>query len=156
MDGVLFRTATVSDLPEMLTLFRDTILNVNLGHYTPAQVSAWSNAANNIDRWVEKITHQHVLIADKEARILGFGSLRNDYIDLLYVHKDFQGKGIASLIYGVLENRARQEGMQALATDASFTAKKFFEKKGFIFVATRGYKIEGVEISNCRMMKSLH
>ena len=156
MDELHFRIANVNDLPEMLILFRDTILHVNLGHYTPDQVRAWSNAANNLDRWAEKITTQHVLVAEKADQIIGFGSLRNDYIDLLYIHKDFQGEGIASMIYSILENKARQDGMQALATDASFTAKRFFEKKGFIFVTTRSYKIDGVEISNCRMVKSLH
>ena len=156
MIDMQIRIAETQDLPEMLTLFRDTILHVNLGHYTPAQVKVWSEAANNLDRWAEKISSQHVLVAEKDNCMLGFGSLRNDYIDLLYINKNYQGKGVASMIYEILENKARQEGMQALATDASFTAKHFFEKKGFIFVATRSYVINGVEISNCRMVKSLH
>jgi putative acetyltransferase len=156
METVYFKTATVDDLPDMLQLFRDTILHVNLSHYTQDQVEVWANAANNLDRWIDKINEQHVLIAHDHEKLLGFGSLRMDYIDLLYIHKDHQGEGIASSIYSILEGRAREYGMQALATDASHTARGFFEKKGFVFVATRTYIMNGVEISNCRMVKSLH
>ena len=156
MDPVYFRTAQVEDLPDMLNIFRETILHVNLGHYTEEQVKVWADAANNMDRWVEKINGQHVLLAFDKNGVLGFGSLRNDYIDLLYVHKDHQGQGIASSIYEILEGRAKEDGMQALATDASYTARSFFEKKGFVYIATRSYTINGVEISNCRMVKSLH
>jgi hypothetical protein len=46
--------------------------------------------------------------------------------------------------------------MQALATDASASAKPFFESKGFVFVATRNYLLHDVAISNSRMIKSLH
>lgn len=155
MNTVYFRTAMVDDLPDMLQLFRDTILHVNLSHYTQEQVAVWADAANNIDRWINKINEQHVLVAHDEEMLLGFGSLRLDYIDLLYVHKDHQGEGIASSLYDILEGKAREYGMQALATDASHTARGFFEKKGFLYVATRSYVMNGVEISNCRMVKSI-
>jgi putative acetyltransferase len=156
MDNLHLRLAVMDDLPEMLNLFRDTILHVNIGHYSQEQVLAWSDAANHWERWVQKMQQQHVLLAFEQGKLVGFGSLRNDYIDLLYVHKDHQGKGIASALYNVLEGRARELGMQALATDASFNARPFFERKGFIFVVLRDYVLNGVEISNCRMIKSLH
>jgi putative acetyltransferase len=156
MSDINFRTAGFDDLPQMLDLFRETVLAINVQHYTDDQVRVWSAAGNRADRWAEKISRQHILIAEQDGQILGYGSLENDYIDLLYVHKDQQGKGIASMIYNILEGKARQDGMQALATDASFTAKAFFERKGFILVEQRSYIVDGVEISNCRMIKSLH
>jgi putative acetyltransferase len=156
MMDVQLREATWQDLPEMLAIFRETIWHVNRAHYSEAQLGVWASAAEHGERWLQKLNQQFVLLAVKDGRVLGFGSLRQDYIDLLYVHKDHQGQGIAGMIYDVLEARARDAGMQALATDASISAKPFFEKKGFIFVAIRYYLLDGVEISNNRMVKSLH
>lgn len=156
MGEINFRTAGFDDLEQMLDLFRETVLAINVRDYTAEQVRVWSAAGNRAERWAEKISRQNVLVAEQDGLILGYGSLENDYIDLLYVHKDQQGKGIASMIYSILEGKARQDGMHALAADASFTAQPFFERKGFIMVEQRTYIMDGVEISNCRMVKSLH
>jgi putative acetyltransferase len=156
LEQLQLREAKWQDLPEMLVLFRETILQVNTAHYSAEQLQVWASAADHGDRWAKKMEEQYVLVATLDDRVVGFGSLRQDYIDLLYVHKDHQGQGIAGRIYEVLESRARYLGMQALATDASASAKPFFESKGFVFVATRNYLLHDVAISNSRMIKSLH
>lgn len=150
------REAQWQDLPEMLVLFRETILQVNTAHYSPQQLQVWAAAADHGERWAKKMQEQFVLVALLDEQVVGFGSLRQDYIDLLYVHKDHQGKGIAGRIYEVLESRARYQGMQALATDASESARPFFASKGFVFVVTGNYLLQDVTISNSRMIKSLH
>lgn len=156
LDHLQLREAQWHDLPDMMVLFRESILHVNASYYTREQLEVWASAADHADRWAKKMEEQYVLVATLDDHVVGFGSLRQDYIDLLYVHKDHQGQGIAGRIYEVLESRARYLGMQALATDASTSAKPFFEGKGFVFVATRNYLLQDVAISNNRMIKSLH
>lgn len=153
---ITLRIATLKDLPAMTSLFRETVWHINSRSYTPDQVRVWAAAADHTERWVQKLHQQFVILAMRGDDLLGFGSLRQDYVDLLYVHKDWQGKGVAGLIYDVLEQRAKVYGMQALATDASVFAMPFFAKKGYMFVTTRYYVLDGVEISNSRMVKSLH
>lgn len=153
---ITLRIATLRDLPAMTNLFRETVWHINSKSYTPDQVRVWAAAADHMERWVQKLQQQFVILAMREDLLVGFGSLRQDYVDLLYVHKDWQGQGIAGLIYDVLEQRAMVYGMQALATDASVFAVPFFARKGYIFVTTRHYILDGVEISNSRMVKSLH
>ena len=52
----------------------------------------------------------------------------NGYLDRLYVHKDYQGKGIATLILNELEKHAILQGLSLIKTHASITAKPFLKK----------------------------
>ena len=53
----------------------------------------------------------------------------NDYIDFLYVHKDYQRHGIADRLYFEIEKEAIKRNATILSSDVSETAKRFFEKK---------------------------
>ena len=60
-------------------------------------------------------------------RIVGFGDIdRTGYLDRLYVHAEYQGKGIATAICDWLEQTATGRIM----THASITARTFLEKRG--------------------------
>ena len=50
-----------------------------------------------------------------------------DNIDILFVHKDYQGKGIATAICDRLEKAVQNK----VITNASITARAFFEKRGY-------------------------
>ncbi len=68
----------------------------------------------------------------------------------MYVHKDFQGKGIASVLLDHLITRA---GNTEVSSDVSKTARPFFERKGFEVVKENHLEIDGVPISNFKMRK---
>ncbi|MEZ4685698.1 MAG: GNAT family N-acetyltransferase [Bacteroidia bacterium] len=55
-----------------------------------------------------------------------------NYVDFMYLHPDFQGKGIAgAMLNYTLEARAILAGCKTLLSDVSYTARPFFEKHGF-------------------------
>ena len=150
------RIATSEDLPEMKQLFRDTIREVNRHHYNEDQIREWVAGSDNMERWAKVVENQQVFIAMEEERIIGFISLENsNYIDFLFVHKDFQGKGVARQLYNKIENVAIQNQSKELSSDVSITARPFFEKVGFIVEEDQVVVRNGVQIPNFKMRKYL-
>jgi putative acetyltransferase len=148
--------ADITDLPAMQNLFVETITYVCSKDYTPDQIKIWTSSIENTQRWTDIIVKQYVQIAWIDGKIVGFGSLdKGNYIDLMYVHKDYQGQGVANAIYTALEQEAIRQGSKSITSDVSFTAKPFFEKKGFIALQKQTFVKQRIEISNFKMEKSL-
>lgn len=153
---ISIRLADPSDLTEIQKMFVDTISVVCKDDYSPEQIRVWTSTIENTQHWTDKLLSQYFVIAELANRMVGFASLENnDYFDFLYVHKDYQRKGIANRLYAVIEKEAKRRKSTILNSDVSETARRFFEKKGFKTVAPQIKKINGVEIRNYKMTKSL-
>lgn len=76
------------------------------------------------------------------------------YLDRLYVHAAYQRRGAASAIFRTLENRARQLHITTITTDASITAKPFFERHGFQTIAAQTVYRHGIALNNFKMEKN--
>src|SRR5687767_8238260 len=91
------REASSYDAKELQELYLGTITTVNAKDYTSEQIKAWASTANKIEPLTKKITEQHFYVAEEDNQIIGFASLENSgHLDMMYVHKDFQNKGIAT------------------------------------------------------------
>jgi putative acetyltransferase len=102
------------------------------------------------------LTTQYFLVAELENKIVGYASLENnDYLDFLYVHKDYQRQGIADRLYAEIEKEAIKRKATFLRSDVSETARRFFEKKGFKTIAPQTNIIKDVAIINYGMSKTL-
>lgn len=154
--NIIIRKGNEADLPEMLQLFAATIDAVCRKDYTPQQLEAWKSGAENEERWRKVIRDQYVVIALNENKIAGFCTLdQGNYIDLLFVHKDEQQKGIASILYQEIENEALRQREKQLTAKVSKTARPFFEKIGFQVVQKQEVNVKGVTLTNYKMIKSL-
>lgn len=90
------------------------------------------------------------------VRIVGFASLADgDYVDILYVHKDFQKQGIASKLLSELERKAKTLEVDLIRSDVSITARPFFEHKGYVLLRVNINHIKGVNLINYKMTKKL-
>jgi len=148
--------ASPKDLEDILLLFKETIENVNAKDYSFEQIRAWSSGAYKKERWQAKIEEQFFLIAVIENKIVGFGSMTRDgYLDFLYVSKDHQRLGIAKMIYDQLEGFAKTNHLYQITSDISITAKPFFEKQGFVVVEEQQVLIDGTQLKNLKMEKTL-
>lgn len=77
---------------------------------------------------------------------VGFGDIdTHGYLDRLFVHKDFQGQGIASIICTTLENVSCS---QEIVTHASITAKPFFEERGYRVIQKQLVERNGIFLMN--------
>jgi len=150
------RFALLSDLPEMQKLYAETIQAVCINDYSQQQIDVWKATAENTERWTNVVNEQLAVVAEKNYKLIGFGTLRDgNYIDFFYIHKDFQGQGIADKILSQLETHALKSGNFNLTSDVSITAKPFFEKKGFLVVKEQKNLRKGVELINYKMSKTL-
>ena len=151
------RVATRDDLPAIQEIFDGTIRSVCNKDYDEGQVNAWAAGAKFTDRWLRKLTDQYFIVLENKGEIQGFASLdQGNYLDFMYVHKDHQGKGIASLMYYAIEKEATRQGSDFIVSDVSKTAKPFFERMGFETLQEQTVTIAGVSINNFRMRKDLH
>lgn len=154
--SIILRHAVPEDLKDLQTLFVETVNEVCRDDYNDEQRSVWTAASRNEARWLEKIKNQYFLVALYNDKVLGFGSLENgDYLDFMYVHKDYQRQGIADKIFQSLELQARQHNTRILRSDVSKTARLFFERQGFAVVEPQTRTIDSVEIMNFKMQKLL-
>ena len=144
------------DTEVLIKLFRGTVRQVNLGDYSSDQVAAW--APDDIDAadWAERQARNRTLVAELDDEIAGFAELQDGtYVHMLYVHKDYQGRGVASALLTRIENMARRNGAERLTSDVSITARPFFACRGFAVVSPQTVTLRGQEFSNFRMAKDL-
>ena len=92
--------------------------------------------------------------ARRGGTVVGFGDMDDTgYLDRLYVHKDFQGRGAASAITEALEGYAWGLGAAEVTVHASRTARPFFEKRGYRVVKAQQVERRGVLLENFAMAK---
>ena len=155
-EQIMLRKGKPADLKELQQLFVDTITSVCSADYNAEQILVWTSGVENKQRWNDIITNQFVLVAQYRNKIVGFATLDDgNYLDLLYVHKDYQRKGIAQQLYANVEKEAKQRGQKELTADVSKTARPFFERVGFNVVKEQTVNIKNVELKNYKMIITL-
>lgn len=150
------RDYRASDTDALIALFRDTVRTVNAADYSSAQVRAWAPDSIHAEDWRRRQARNETIVAEIEGEIAGFAELEDSrHIKMLYVHKDQQGRGVASGLLAHLEKRAKGGGATRLSTDASITARPFFEQRGFKVLEPQTVSLRGQDFRNFRMEKRL-
>lgn len=150
------RNGKLEDLAELQQLFVDTVKTICRNDYNAEQIKVWTSGIENIERWEKILKTQYVIVAEQENKILGFATLENgNYIDLFYVHKDFQRKGVAQKLYEEIEVEARRKRQIKITSDVSITARPFFEHIGFDGITEQRNEKQGLEFLNYEMTKRL-
>ena len=153
---IAVRRYVPNDLAGMIALFRDTVRRVNRRDYSQQQVMAWAPDEIDARKWTHRLDNKAVWVADLDGAPVGFIDVARDgLIDMLYVHADHQGTGIASRLLRVVEASARSRGLLRLFTEASITARPFFEHRGFRVIAPQRVMRWAQEFVNYRMDKQL-
>ena len=153
---VTLRLYRPDDAPALLALFRDTIRRVNSRDYSPMQIAAW--ASDDIDQvaWFARFTERIVAVAEEAGRPVGFAELEADgHIDRVYVSADHQRRGIGQQLLAAVVAEARRVALARLFTEASITARPFFEAQGFAVLAPQVVTCRGAEFVNYRMERVL-
>jgi putative acetyltransferase len=154
--SITVREFRPDDVDSLIALFRATVRSIARRDYTQQQLMAW--APDDIDRgvWMTRCAGRHTFVAEIDAAVVGFAELeRSGYLDLLYVHANWQGRGIASALLAHTESVARREGAACLHSCVSITARGFFEHRGFFVTASQLVSLRGQKFTNYRMVKSL-
>lgn len=154
-EDILYRQGDLEDVDSSRDLFAGSIRTVCAADYTPEQIEAWVSGADDIERWQHVFKHQWVRMAVVNGRAIGFVTLQNDHhIDMFFVHKDYQRKGIAQSLFAQAESEAIRQGSRELTAHVSITARPFFERMGFRIKKRQTVIRRGIELTNFQMVKS--
>lgn len=130
-----------ADCPHLAELFTSTVHTVCARDYTQVQLDAWADGQVDLAAWNASFLAHTTLVAVEGGSIVGFADLAPDgYLDRLYVHKDWQRRGVASALCDALSG--------AKVTHASLTARPFFEKRGWRVVKEQQVERHGVLLTN--------
>jgi putative acetyltransferase len=144
------------DGPLLAQIFRDSIAELTGEDYDEAQRAAWISRADDEEAFVRKLAENLTLVATIAGSPVGFIGLKGqDHIDSLYVHPSVARSGIATLLYDAIERLAGARGITHLSVDASDTARRFFEKQGFLALHRQTVPAGEEWLGNTRMEKRL-
>ena len=145
------RAYRAADCPELTRLFYDTVHSVCAGEYTPEQLDAWADGRPDLEAWDRSLSAHDTLVAEEEGRILGFGDMTAEgYLDRLFMHREAQGRGIASALCAALEGRC---SAPEFTVHASKTARTFFQSRGYQVVREQQVERRGVLLANFVMIR---
>lgn len=148
---MIIRSYVSADCEEIAELFYQTVHSVNAKDYTDGQLNAWASGRVNLEEWDKSFLEHITVVAVENDAIVGFGDIdKSGYLDRLYVHKDFQSRGIAAALCDKLESSINAE---KIFTHASVTAKGFFEHRGYKVVREQQVIRNGIYLTNFIMEK---
>ena len=140
-----------SDCARLAELFYQTVHSVNAADYTPAQLDAWATGTVDLQEWNRSFLSHKTVVAVEDGIPVGFGDMdETGYLDRLYVHREYQNKGIASAICDELERSAQGK---RITTHASITAKAFFLRRGYRVIKEQEVIRCGIALKNYVMEK---
>lgn len=103
-----------------------------------------------MEQWNSSFQKHISFVAVEDETIVGFGDIDSTgYLDRLYVHKDFQRKGVATALCDVLEQAVSSK----ITTHASITAKPFFENRGYRVITEQQLNRQNALLTNFIMEK---
>lgn len=101
---MVIRPYRSADCPALAELFYATVHTVCARDYTPEQLDAWATGEVDLTAWDASFLAHRTLAAVEGETIVGFADMDGSgYLDRLYVHRDFQRRGVAAALCDALE-----------------------------------------------------
>ncbi|EGE57631.1 UNVERIFIED_ORG: putative acetyltransferase [Rhizobium esperanzae] len=152
-DRILIRPYAPRDADATIEIFLRAIRQVSSKDYLPAQTEAWAKVEDR-NLWAQRRISRPCWIAEIDGAPVGFSDLTDDgCLDMMFVHPEFQGLGIASRLLSRVEEEALNRGFTRIYTEASRTARPFFERRGFRVIARQTVEKRGQSLENFLMEK---
>lgn len=136
--------------------------------YSEAQLDAWAPefTLELGKAFHERLEHNYCIVAclsfdakddvGGSMQVVGFGSLTQEgHLDHLFVAPQMQGQGVGAELCHCLENVSAREGRSTITTDASISAKPFFEKLGFKVQQEQQVTVRGQTLTNYHLQKAM-
>ena len=154
---ITIRIALNTDIEEIQSLYRNTVLVINRRDYSQAEVEDWASCGDDLSKIDDMIkTHYFIVAVNQRSQIVGFSSITSQgYLHSMFVHKDFQGKGIATMLLEEIERYAITAGIVRITSEVSLTARPFFEKKGYVVEGEQKRKANQLSLTNFRMAREV-
>lgn len=156
MPAPALRPFLPADVPELALIFRASIEELTGEDYSEAQQEAWMMLADDEAAFGDTLAGMLTIVATVGGMPVGFAALKGaDHIEMIYVHPEFARRGVGNVLCDALEKLAGARAATRLTTDASDTARPFFEQRGYI-AQHRNTVMRGEEwLGSTRMEKAL-
>jgi len=144
-----------NDYTAIARLHRATIRHINSKDYPEDVISVWSgrtnanrfrNSAAKVNRWV----------ALDGKKVIGFCD--HDFkceLGGLYIHKDFQGKGVGRKLMIKAEASMKKLGCKKIKLMSTITAKSFYRKMGYKVIKKGFHQIKDKKVEVFIMSKTV-
>ena len=152
MDQTIVRPATEDDLPGILEIYNDAIIN------TTATFDTEPQTLEEKREWLRETSYPYVvLVAERDGQIVGWASLRRfrqkvayrfTAEDSVYIRADLLGQGIGSLLMKSLMQSAVDNGFRTVIAGIAGdnpASLRLHRQFGFALVGVErevGYKFE--------------
>jgi N-acetylglutamate synthase-like GNAT family acetyltransferase len=153
---MLIREFDISDTEEIMQLFYDAVHSINIRDYSPEQVDAWAPKDMDYAQWSDRLQSRMTYVAEEEGKVIGFAELeKTGHIGCFYCHADYQTMGVGTQLLNQIQLTAKKLGLQKLFTEASITARPFFERRGFRVITPQEVERRGMKFINYVMEKNI-
>jgi N-acetylglutamate synthase-like GNAT family acetyltransferase len=126
--------ATIADAPAACDVLRRSITELCYADHggDPAVLGKWlsNKTVENVSRW---IADNHFFVAEDDGRLLGCAAMDGaGRITLNYVAPDARFRGVSKALVGVLEEAARNLGIEECRLESTQTALRFYRALGYV------------------------
>ena len=129
---IVIRRATAADAEVVHKIVLLALRETNARDYPSSVIERLvltlpDKVASNLETWC-------AFVAIISGRVVGTGSLNGQTVSSVYVHPDYQGRGIATKLMDAVEDAANAQSQATLNVQSSITARSFYAKRGFEIV----------------------
>lgn len=144
------------DLPLLQRLFYETVTIYGSQLFSKNEIRLFMKLALDKGFWKSRFAYNHIYVAKLHGEIIGSFSLSPvGTIDYIFVHKDYQDKGLATDLYKLIEELAQKNGITILSAFVSHATKDFFEKRNFKILETLDGEIGRGNVPELKAVKKV-
>jgi N-acetylglutamate synthase-like GNAT family acetyltransferase len=134
---IAIRRATTDDSRAVHEIVLRALRETNARDYPASVINRLiltlpKRVASNLDTW-------HAFVAIVDGRVVGTAGLSCPSVKSVFVHPDYQRRGVATKLMGEVENAALALSVCSLDVQSSITAQPFYAIRGFNIVREELY-----------------
>jgi putative acetyltransferase len=143
------------DVEAAVSCFGQSVREIGARYYSSEQIAAWAPDPPDMENWAKRLRTGGVFVADVNGAIAAFVRVEdNGFVDLLYVHPDYERRGVGRELLEVACAWAMSHGARRLESDVSIAARPLFEAMGFRVDRQQLVESRGVQFLNFRMTRN--
>ena len=100
------------------------------------EATAWASQLT-LAGMERKLRELEIWVAELDGAVTGWGAIRGDCLEGLYIAPEFAGRGIGEELLGMLEGLMRQAGVPKVRAEACTNALNFYLRRGYCATGTQ-------------------
>jgi putative acetyltransferase len=128
--AIAYRLAMRKDTSRLHDIRRRSILELAPPTMPAAEARAWAAQLTPV-RMEQKLRELEVWVAELDGGAVGWGAIRGDLLESLYVAPESAGQGVGAGLLDLLEGLMRERGFPSVRLEASLNARGFYLRRGY-------------------------